>query len=69
MILSRYLIYLGMKSIDPTIVHLIISMSVFITFLGTVFVLKKYDFQIQTFLLGIIFVLLGVYFVQISDSK
>lgn len=67
-ILSRYLIYLGMKTIDPTIVHLIISLSVFVTFSGTVFILKKHDFHIPRFIFGIILILSGTYFVQLAHS-
>ena len=66
MFLSRYFIYLGMKYIDPTIVHLILSMSVFITFTGSVFILKNNKFNTSYFLSGITFILIGVFLILTS---
>jgi len=67
MIVSRFLIYEAMQRIsNPTLVHLILSMSVFVTFFASVFILKIKDFDYRFFLLGIVFIVLGITCIQFS---
>tara|TARA_Y100000816_G_scaffold185932_1_gene134971 strand:+ start:3139 stop:3477 length:339 start_codon:yes stop_codon:yes gene_type:complete len=66
-LLSRYYIYEAMKLIDnPTVVHLLINMSVFITFICSVlfFNLKKFDYTM--FIGGMIFIIFGIYLIESS---
>ena len=63
----QYNIYEAMKLIDnPTVVHLLINMSVFITFIFSVlfFNLKKFDYIM--FIGGMIFILFGIYLIECS---
>ena len=63
----QYNIYEAMKLIDnPTVVHLLINMSVFITFIFSVlfFNLKKFDYIM--FIAGMIFILFGIYLIESS---
>lgn len=66
-IVSRFLIYEAMRRIsNPTLVHLILNMSVFVTFFASVFILKLKDFDYRFFLLGIVFIVLGITCIQYS---
>jgi drug/metabolite transporter (DMT)-like permease len=67
MLLSRYFIYAAMKYSDnPSIVHLILNLSVFVTFFGSIFLLKMKKFDIRVFIIGIFFILGGLFFVHKS---
>ena len=67
MLLSRYFIYLAMKYMDnPSTMHLILSLSVFVTFFGSLYLLKMKSFNVYIFLIGMLFILAGVYFIQKS---
>tara|TARA_B100000035_G_C20939394_1_gene526774 strand:- start:369 stop:704 length:336 start_codon:yes stop_codon:yes gene_type:complete len=66
-IFSQYFIYKGMEYIEnPAIVHLIVYASVFITFFAAVFVFKINNFDPYPFLLGLILILSGLYFINAS---
>ena len=67
MIISRFLIYTAMSKTDnPTNVHIILNMSVFVTFMGALFFLKLDDFDIMHYILGLVFIMLGIVFIQTS---
>lgn len=67
MLLSRYCIYQGMRSFDnPTIMHLILNFSVFVTFFGSMYFLKLRDFRPEIFVLGIVLFISGTYCIQSS---
>ena len=64
---SRYLIFEAMKRVsNPTLVHLILNMSVFITFLASYFLLNISDFDVRIFILGIVFITIGTICIQLS---
>jgi len=70
MILSRFLIYYAMfYSDNPTNVHLLLSVSVFITFLASWYFFKLEKFDIKRNIGGMILVLLGFYFIQTSYTQ
>lgn len=67
MLASRFYIYEAMRRIpNPTLVHLILNMSVFVTFFASVYFLKLKDFDYRIFLLGIVFIVLGISCIQYS---
>ena len=64
---SQYLIYKSMFYINnPTIINLILYSSVFITFFFTVFILKQSDFNSYYFFIGLVFIIIGILFIQTS---
>lgn len=67
LILSRVFIYYAMCNTDnPTNVHLLLNNSVLVVFALTLMFLKIKKFDIMCFSLGLFFVLLGFYIIQIS---
>ena len=65
-LLSRYLIFRGMQNTDhPSLVHIILNMSVFVTLLLSLILLGSKP-CISRLILGIIVTLLGLYIVQTS---
>jgi len=65
--ISRYLIFEAMKRVsNPTLVHLILNMSVFITFFASYFLLNVADFDYRMFLLGMVFIIIGATCIQFS---
>lgn len=67
MIISRIFIFIAMKmSNNPTIVHLILNMSVFVTFALSYFYLKVRDFNLKLFFLGILLILSGTSCIHFS---
>ncbi len=67
MIISRFLIYTAMSKTDnPTNVHIILNMSVFVTFLGALIFLNLDDFNLMRYVIGLIFIILGIVFIQTS---
>lgn len=67
LLLSRYLIYMGMsKTNNPTNVHMILNMSVFFTFLFTLMILKIENFDIKYYSLGLIFIVIGLSLINMS---
>jgi hypothetical protein len=65
--LTRYLIYIAMENTsNPTIVHMILNCSVFITFLLSIFVLKVKDFNYGLFTLGLVLFVCGIACIQQS---
>ena len=69
MLLSRYFIYLGMsKTKNPTNVHLILNMSVFITLLLSLCILKIKDFNLTRYVIGAIIIIIGLYVVNTSSK-
>ncbi len=66
LVVSRFLIFEGMKRVsNPTLVHLILNMSVFITFFASYFFLDI-DFDYRLFLMGIVFISVGTGCIQLS---
>lgn len=66
-ILSRFLIYHSMKyTTNPTIVHLLLNFSTFITFFLSLWFLNLKDFNIYLFSLGVFLITIGFYLVQYS---
>jgi drug/metabolite transporter (DMT)-like permease len=66
-IISRYSIYRAMKyTSNPTIVHIFLNFSVFVTFFLSVWLLNITDFNIQYFLLGLLFISIGGFLIQYS---
>ena len=69
LIVSRILIYYAMKEIDnPTNVHLILSLSVFVTFLLSKIFLKMRNMNTIIYFLGMILVIFGLYLVRIAET-
>ena len=67
LLISRVFIYYAMKETDnPTNVHIIISFSVFVTLILSNLFLKLNSYDIYTYILGIIFVLLGLNLIRIA---
>lgn len=65
--ISRYLIFEAMKRVsNPTLVHLILNMSVFVTFFASYFLLDVSDFDHRLFFLGIVFITIGTACIQLS---
>jgi len=68
-IVSRYSIYHAMKyTNNPTIVHLFLNFSTFVTFILSLWVLNLKDFNVNCFLLGILLISIGFYLIQYSYS-
>ncbi len=66
-IVSRYCIYYAMKhSNNPTIVHLLLNFSTFITFFLSIWFLKLKDFNMNIFCLGLFLISIGFFFIQYS---
>lgn len=67
MILSRYTIYLAMKNTNnPTNVNLILNLSVFVTFFASLYFLKLEKFDFPRYVIGILFIIIGLTFIQMS---
>ena len=66
-IISRYSIYHAMKyTSNPTIVHLFLNFSIFITFFLSIWLLNITDFNIHCFLLGLLLISIGGFLIQYS---
>lgn len=66
-ILSRYLIFHSMKhTTNPTIVHLLLNFSTFVTFFLSLWFLKLNDFNIYLFLFGLFLITIGLVLIQYS---
>ena len=66
-ILTRYLIYIAMENTsNPTIVHMILNCSVFVTFLLSMFVLEVKDFNYGLFAVGLVLFVAGIACIQQS---
>lgn len=69
LLISRYLIYISMKSTkNPTNVHLMLTTSVFFTFIFTLLFLKIQDFDIKKYSIGLLFIFIGIVCIQTSYS-
>ena len=67
LVISRFLIFEGMKRVsNPTLVHLILNMSVFVTFFASYLFLNVTDFDYRIFFLGIVFISIGTGCIQLS---
>jgi hypothetical protein len=67
LIVSRFLIFEGMKRVsNPTLVHLILNLSVFVTFFASYLFLNVSDFDYRVFFLGIVFITMGTGCIQLS---
>ena len=65
--LTRYLIYIAMENTsNPTIVHMILNCSVFVTFLLSMFVLEVKDFNYGLFAFGLVLFVAGIACIQQS---
>lgn len=65
--ISRYSIYHAMKyTPNPTIVHLFLNFSIFVTFFLSVWLLNITDFNMQYFLSGLLFISIGGVLIQYS---
>lgn len=71
LIVSRFLIYYAMKETDnPTNVHNILSLSVFVTFiLSNIFLFDSVKLNIYSYVFGITLIILGLYVVRISEVR
>ena len=68
-IVSRYSIYHAMKYTDnPTIVHLFLNFSTFITFFLSMWLLKINTFCLTTFLSGMFLISIGFFLINYSYS-
>jgi len=66
-ILSQIFIYKSMFFVDnPTIVHLIVHLSVFITFFGSIHLFGLNNFNPYIFFSGLIFIVIGITCIQYS---
>lgn len=66
-IISRYSIYYAMKHTpNPTIVHLLLNFSTFVTFFLSLWFLNLKDFNVYLFSLGLVFITIGFYLIQYS---
>lgn len=67
MVLSRWLIFKAMSLVsNPTVVHLILNVSVFFTFALTMIFLKVDAFDLLRFVFGMVLVVVGLWLVQSS---
>jgi uncharacterized membrane protein HdeD (DUF308 family) len=67
LIISRFLIYEALTKADnPTLVHLILNMSIFVTFFATSYFLPLQSFDHKLFLLGLFLVVVGVGCIRFS---
>ena len=67
MIISRYFIYLSMKyTTNPSIVHLILNLSVFVTFFGSLYLFKMENFNPYIFAGGIVVIITGISMIRYS---
>lgn len=67
MILSRLCIYFAMDAVsNPTLVHLLMNCSIFVTFLLSIIVLGLKDFHTGMFVVGLIFTIIGMACIQYS---
>ena len=66
-ILSRYSIYHAMKyTNNPTIVHLFLNFSTFVTFFLSVWLFNLNDFNVNCFMSGLILISFGFFLIQYS---
>ena len=67
LVISRILIYYAMKETNnPTNVHLILNFSVFFTLFLTGIFLKLDNIDLVKYIIGVIFILFGLYFIRES---
>ena len=67
MVLSRLCIYYAMNSIEnPTLVHLILNCSIFVTFFLSVVWLGLKEFNLYLFLFGLVLTIAGMACIQYS---
>lgn len=70
MLASRFLIYTAMRKTDnPTNVHLILNLSVFVTLAASMMFLPIQEFHVTYYISGVVCMLLGLYLVQLSYAK
>ena len=70
LLISRVLIYYAMKESDnPTNVHLILSLSVFVTFILSNIFFKYTNISLYKYVFGIILIILGLYLVRNSQIE
>lgn len=66
-IISRYSIYHAMKyTTNPTIVHLFLNFSIFVTFFLSLWFLNLKDFNVNCFSLGLLLTSIGFLLIQYS---
>ena len=63
--ISRIFIYIASYSFDVVFMHLLLNMSVFVTFAFSVVILKN-DYKMYKMLCGLILAILGLYLVKSS---
>ena len=67
LVISRILIYYAMRETNnPSNVHLILNLSVFVTLLLTGIFLKLDNIDLSHYIIGVIFILIGLYFIRES---
>jgi hypothetical protein len=67
MVMSRYFIMKGMETLkNPTLMHLILNLSVFVTFFASWYYLQIRDFKPEIFVLGILCFVVGTYCINES---
>jgi drug/metabolite transporter (DMT)-like permease len=68
LIISKYYTYYAMiKFENPTDVHNILNFSVFITLFLSVYFLNITPINIYKYIVGLIFIIIGLYFIQTSN--
>lgn len=69
LILSRLLIYYAMSTVEnPTNVHIILSLSVFVTFFASMYFFKLNNFDVISYIIGVLLIISGLYFINHSYS-
>ena len=67
LIVSRFFIYLAMRSTqNATTVHIVLNMSVFVTLFASIYVFHLTNFDFKRYIIGLLLVVAGLYFVQTS---
>lgn len=70
LLISRVLIYYAMSETDnPTNVHIILSLSVFVTFILSNIFFHSVKLNTYSYMSGIILIIFGLYLVRISEVR
>ena len=70
MLASRFLIYTAMRKTDnPTNVHLVLNLSIFVTLAASMLFLPIHEFHVTYYVGGVVCMLFGLYLVQLSYAK
>ena len=53
---------------NPTNVHIILSLSVFVTFFASMYFFKLNNFDVISYIIGVLLIISGLYFINHSYS-